>query len=163
DPDLNLEMFRSFFVHPPTPDVSGDRGVKWIAGDVMRDAKTRFLTRVLGGNLVNLRWCGYDCKPPYLGTNSNAYEAYSYCLLGDPALRMDPGAANYIVTQNGAPADAFGYFRGGSPADSVNLEAVIQSPVGIDSAWIEERGSDGTVRVVPRSDFIVARSATDSL
>ncbi|HVP39937.1 MAG TPA: C25 family cysteine peptidase, partial [Candidatus Saccharimonadales bacterium] len=158
EPDLNYELFRSFFVSPPLPDVGGDNGVKWVLGDVLRAAKINFLFRYMGAptdtNYVWLEWGGYDQKPPILPGNANPYEVFSYCLLGDPALRMDPGPAFFSLFQNGSPVDAYAYFRTAGP-DTVTLSARAVSPVGLDSLWVEERASTGAVRPVPASAVTV--------
>ncbi|MBI5836290.1 MAG: hypothetical protein HZB25_03500 [Candidatus Eisenbacteria bacterium] len=160
EPDLGTEVVRSMFVRPPTPDVGGDRGVKWILGDLLRDAKSNFLLRLMGAprdtDSSFVAWRGFESKPPLMGGNLNAYEVFSYCLLGDPALRMDPGTAFFTLSQDGRPMDTFQYFRTTGP-DSVTLSALVESPVGLDSAWVQERLPDGAVRAVPAGSYSVTR------
>ncbi len=161
DQDLSVYLFRSFFVNPPEPDLGGRAGQRWILGDVIRDAKTRFAATFLSGfSNPGGYWCGYGCKPPLIVGSRNIYENFSYCLLGDPALHMDAGDVNVFLTQNGLPVGDKGYFVAGS-SDSVTLAASALTPTGLDSAWVEDRPTGGAVRSIARSLYRVT-AARDS-
>lgn len=136
--DMNVTLFDSFFGSPPTIDLRGNRGARWILGEIITSAKIRFLA----------------------GDYTNKFSANTYALLGDPGLRMDALPPQLAVRVNDSLYVSGSDLYVSLPDDSVRLGAYVSDEVAVNenSVWIEETGAEGR-GVIPRSEFTVAAQA----
>ncbi|KPJ58900.1 MAG: hypothetical protein AMJ46_13300 [Latescibacteria bacterium DG_63] len=121
--DMNHTLFDALFVSPPTEDLRGNRGMRWLLGEVVTSAKTRFLA----------------------GHYLNKHIVRTYSLLGDPGLRMDAFPPRLLVTVNHLPYTDGSYLHLSSPDDSARISAFISDEIAVNanSIWIEELGDEG--------------------
>ena len=136
--DMNVPLFDAFFGSPPTADLRGKRGARWILGEIITSAKIRFLA----------------------GDYVNKFSVRTYALLGDPGLRMDALPPQFIVRVN----DSL-FVEGSSvyvslPDDSARVGAYVSDEVAVDenSIWIEESGVEGR-GIIPRSEYVIETQA----
>jgi hypothetical protein len=139
--DMNLPLFDSFFGSPPTADLRGKRGARWILGEIVTAAKIKFLS----------------------GDYLNKHSVETYALLGDPGLRMDALPPQFTVRVNDSLFVEGSNVYVSSPDDSVRISAYISDEVAVDenSIWVEESGEDG--RTIPRSEYTVGALADTTL
>jgi len=135
---MNTSLFDSFFGHPPTADLRGKRGARWILGELIASTKIRFLA----------------------GDYTNKFSANTYSLLGDPGLRMDALPPQMVVSVNDSLYAPGSILLVSSVDDSVRVSADMSDEVAVDSSsiWIEETGPEGR-GAIPRSEFTVTAQA----
>jgi len=139
--DMNVVLFDAFFGSPPTVDLRGKRGARWILGEIVTSAKIRFLA----------------------GDYSNKFSANTYALLGDPGLRMDALPPRLTVRVNDSLYVGGANLYASSADDSVRVGAYLSDEVAVNenSIWIEESGAEGR-GIIPRSEFTVVAQADTS-
>jgi len=132
--DMNLAIFDAFFEFPPTEDLRGKRGARWILGEILTSAKIRFLA----------------------GDYLNKHLVRTYALLGDPGLRMDALPPRMLVSVNDSSYVSGEYLYTSSADDSLRISAHISDEVAVNesSIWIEESGNEGR-GVIPQSEYVV--------
>jgi len=138
--DMNVAMFDAFFGSPPTSDLRGKRGARWLLGEIVGSAEVRYLA----------------------GDYTNKFTVKTYTLLGDPGLRMDALPPQFAVSVNGSAVTAGASIYATSEDDSVRVQALMNDEVAVDgnSIWIEETGPDGTGTVPPSSYQVNATADT---
>ena len=138
--DMNVALFDAFFGSPPTSDLRGKRGARWLLGEIIGSAEVRYLA----------------------GDYTNKFTVKTYTLLGDPGLRMDALPPQFAVTVNGSAVSAGAGIFATSEDDSVRIQALMNDEVAVDggSIWIEETGPDGRGTVPPSSYQVSATADT---
>ncbi len=126
--DLNTPQWEAFFLTPPTENPAGEPvGARWILGEV-----------------TNL------AKEIYNQQDATKGPIFTYCTLGDPALRIDAIPPLFAVTAADtvrAPGSRLESFAAGS--DTVTVEAEIRDEVRIATAEVVERNDAGPIAVDP--------------
>ncbi|KPJ61661.1 MAG: hypothetical protein AMJ46_00865 [Latescibacteria bacterium DG_63] len=132
--DMNLAIFDAFFAFPPTEDLRGKRGARWILGEILTSAKIRFLA----------------------GDYLNKHLVRTYALLGDPGLRMDALPPQMLVSVNDSSYVSGEYLYTSSADDSLRISAYISDEVAVNesSIWIEESGDEGR-GTIPQNEYVV--------
>lgn len=138
--DMNVALFDAFFGSPPTSDLRGKRGARWLLGEIVGSAEVRYLA----------------------GDYTNKFTVKTYCLLGDPGLRMDALPPQFAVTVDGSTVSHGARVYAASEDDSVRIQALMNDEVAVDgsSIWIEETGPDGNGTVPPSSYQVTATADT---
>ncbi len=136
--DMNMAMYDAFFGSPPTSDLRGKRGARWVLGEIVGSGEVRFLA----------------------GDYSNKFSVKTHTLLGDPGLKMDALPPQFAVSVNGASIQNGSAIFAASEDDSVRIQALMNDEVAVDgnAIWIQESGPDG-LGVVPKSDYQVVATA----
>jgi hypothetical protein len=136
--DMNVAMFDAFFGSPPTSDLRGKRGARWLLGELLASTQVRYLA----------------------GDYSNKFTVKTYTLLGDPALRMDALPPQIAVSVDGSAVSTGSRIYSVSEDDSVRVQALMNDEVAVDgsSIWMEETGPDGT-GTIPSSSYQVSTTA----
>ncbi len=126
--DLNTPQWEAFFLTPPTEDPGGEpTGARWVLGEVTNLAKELYLQQDARGDMI-----------------------FTYCLLGDPGLRMDAIPPLFAVSAADtvrAAGSRVESFAAGS--DTVTIVAEIRDEVQIAEAQILERNDGGPIPVDP--------------
>ena len=138
--DMNVALFDAFFGSPPTSDLRGKRGARWLLGEIIGSAEVRYLA----------------------GDYSNKATVETYVLLGDPGLRMDALAPQFAVTVDGSAVSPGATIYAQSDNDSVRIQALLNDEVAVDGSAIsiEETGIDGRGTVSPSLYQITATADT---
>ncbi|MCX5801726.1 MAG: C25 family cysteine peptidase [Candidatus Eisenbacteria bacterium] len=136
--DMNVVLFDAFFGSPPTADLRGKRGARWILGEIITSGKIRFLS----------------------GDYLNKQSVRTYALLGDPGLRMDALPPQFVVSLNDSLLVDGSSVYVESSDDSARIGAYVSDEVAVDetSVWIEESGTEGR-GIIPRSEYAVTALA----
>ena len=123
--DLNTPQWEAFFLTPPEPDSTGPR---WILGEVVNLGKELF-------SQVN------SARGPEL----------TYCVLGDPALRIDAFAPAFAVTAAdtvrtpGARIESYS-----AKSDTVSIVAEIRDEVHVATTEVRELIGGNSVVISPK-------------
>jgi hypothetical protein len=138
--DMNVALFDAFFGSPPTSDLRGKRGARWLLGEIIGSAEVRYLA----------------------GDYSNKLTVKTYMLLGDPGLRMDALPPQFQVSVNGSAVSAGASIFATTADDSVRVQASMNDEVAVDgnSIWVEETGPEGRGTVPPSSYQVSATADT---
>jgi hypothetical protein len=123
--DLNTPQWEAFYLTPPEPDSTGPR---WILGEVLNVA------RELYGQV-----------------DAQKGPIFTYCLLGDPALRVDAFAPSFAVTAADtarAPGGRIESFS--AKSDTVTIVAQIRDEVHVAATEVRELIGSQSILIDPQ-------------
>ena len=123
--DLNTPQWEAFYLSPPEPDSTGPR---WILGEVLNVAKEL-----------------------YGQVDAGKGPIFTYCLLGDPALRVDAFAPSFAVTAADtvrAPGGRIESFS--AKSDTVTIVAEIRDEVHVATTEVRELVGSQSIVIDPQ-------------
>jgi hypothetical protein len=138
---LNVFIFESMFVDPPSEPLHGESGA-----------------RVLLGEALNLGAVNSTTSSSTVGLARRAIQ--TYCLLGDPTTPMETGAPRLFATANAQPVVSGVRYQPGAPGDSVAFVLDLVDESRIDDLTLTVTGEGA--RPVDPSEYVVTPTFPDT-